>query len=247
MVFPRRAVVDLLVDIALLVDNPKLSGRSDVDTLGRAGLLFPASLGEGEDLVVGGSNGDSATGSSSDILGFSLAGEADLLPEDTVPSEELSRGGDDPWATVGLNGDSGGDLRSDLGPVLSVPSVGESRGGNNPDGIVGSDGDILSASGSLFPFDGPEGEASLGVHASDSGHLFVADGSGGGHASSFGDGDGGLFGGSVNGGTLDLALSELSKFNVRFLVFVARLQSMHLGGTHCEHSNRCLDTHSVTA
>lgn len=179
VVLPGRSVGGLLVDVSFIVDNPKLSGGSDVDTLGATGLLLPASLDEGVNLVVGGGNGDSATGSGSDILGFFLAGEADLLPEDTVPSEELSTGGGDPWATVGLDSDSGGELRSDLGPGLAVPSVGDAVSGNNPDGIVGSDRDVLGVSGSLFPFDGLEGVASLGVRASDSGHLFVADGSGG--------------------------------------------------------------------
>lgn len=209
VVLPGRSVGGLLVDVSFLVDNPKLSGGSNVDTLGATGLLLPASLDEGEDLVVGGGNGDSATGSGSDILGFGLAGEADLLPEDTVPSEELSTGGGDPWATVGLNGDSGGELRSDLGPGLAVPSVGDAVSGNNPDGIVGSDRDVLGVSGSLFPCDGLEGEASLGVRASDSGYLFVAHSSGGrdGVDHNLVSGCGLLDGGS---GLLDLALSELS-------------------------------------
>jgi hypothetical protein len=91
------------------------------------------------------------------------SGETHLLPVDTVPSEEFSRGGGDPWSTVGLNGDSGGELGADLRPALAIPSMGETIGGDDPDGIISTDGNVLGVSLSTSPLNGLEREASLTV------------------------------------------------------------------------------------
>lgn len=101
-------------------------------------------------------------------MGFLSTGEANLLPVDTMPSEEFSRGGGDPWSTVGLNGDSGSNLGADLRPALAIPSMGESTSADDPDGIVGTDGNVLGGSMSASPLDGLEGETSLAVMSSDS-------------------------------------------------------------------------------
>jgi len=120
------------------------------------------------DFLVGGGNGNDAASSGSDILGLLSGGEANLLPVDTVPSVEFSRGGGDPWSTVGLNRDSGGYLGADLRPALAVPSEGDTVGTDDPDSIVSSDSDVESSSCSLSPLNGLEGVASLCVVSSDS-------------------------------------------------------------------------------
>lgn len=95
-------------------------------------------------------------------MGLDTGGESDALPVDTMPSEKLTGGGDDPWSAVGLDGDSGGGLGADLTPSLSVPSEGDTVGSDDPDSVVSSDSDVEGSSGSLFPLDGLEGEASFG-------------------------------------------------------------------------------------
>lgn len=100
-------------------------------------------------------------------MGLDTGGESDALPVDTVPSEKLTSGGDDPGSTVGLDGDSGGGLGADLTPALSVPSLGETVGVDGPDSVVSSDSNVEGLSGSLSPLDGLEGEASFVIGSSD--------------------------------------------------------------------------------
>jgi hypothetical protein len=169
MVLPCGGSGGLLVDISFFVSNPKFSLGADGDADSSSGLLSPGTiLVESEDFLVGGGDGDDAASSGSDILGLHSGGEAHLLPVDTVPSEEFSGGGGDPWSTVGLNRDSGGDLGADLRPALAVPSEGDTVGTDDPDSIVSSDSDVECVTLSSSPLNGLEGVASLAVVSSDS-------------------------------------------------------------------------------
>lgn len=154
----------LFVDATLFTDNPDLSLGSNIDADSSSGGHSPfAGLVEFVNPLVGSSDPNVTVSSSTDILGLDSVGECDFLPVDTMPSEELTGGSGDPGSTVGLDGDSGSDLRADLRPGLSVESEGDSIGTDNPDGIVGTDSDILSVSGSSSPLNGLEGVALLFV------------------------------------------------------------------------------------
>lgn len=169
----------VLVDSSLVVDNPDaLGSNSNSDSMSRE-LVPLASLLVLVDSHGGGSDEDFTVGSSSHILGFDARGESDLLPVDTVPSEEVTIGCNDPWSAIRLNTDSGSSLRANLRPALAIPSEGHSVGSDNPNGIIGTNSDVLGSSGSSSPLNGLEGVASLGVVLSGDGgscHLFVADG-----------------------------------------------------------------------
>ena len=114
-----------------------------------------------KDLAFFGSDLDSSISSSSAVLGLNISGKSHLLPVDTMPSEDLAVGSGDPWATIGLNSNSGGNLGSDLRPGLAIPSVWDTLRSKDPDGTISSRCDVDTTSRSLLPLNSLKREASF--------------------------------------------------------------------------------------